>query len=68
MRARTIGQIASLIAGQMGGKTATPAPAAATAPVEVSGAGDVDLEALSDEDVDRLLGADASAAEVPDPK
>jgi hypothetical protein len=29
---------------------------------------DVDLEALSDEDIDRLLGADASSGEVPDPK
>ena len=28
----------------------------------------VDLEALSDEDIDRLLDADATAAQVPDPK
>ena len=68
MRARTIGQIASLIAGHMGGKTATPAPAAAAAPVEAAVTEDVDLEALSDEDIDRLLGADATADEVPDPK
>jgi len=67
MRARTIGQIASLIAGHMGGKTSTPAPAAAPAPVEASVTEDVDLEALSDEDIDRLLGADAAADEVPDP-
>ena len=68
MRARTIGQIASLIAGHMGGKTATPAPAAAAAPVEAAVTEDVDLETLSDEDIDRLLGADAPADEVPDPK
>jgi len=68
MRARTIGQIASLIAGHMGGKTATPAPAAAAAPVEAAVTEDVDLEALSDEDIDRLLGAEATAAEVSDPK
>jgi hypothetical protein len=68
MRARTIGQIASLIAGYMGGKTGTPAPAAAAAPVEASVTEDVDLEALSDEDIDRLLGADAARGEVPDPK
>jgi acyl carrier protein len=68
MRARTIGQIASLIAGHMGGQTATPAPAAPAAPVEGSVTEDVDLEALSDEDIDRLLGADATVAEVPDPK
>jgi len=68
MRARTIGQIASLIAGYMDGKTATPAPATAAAPVEASVTEDVDLEALSDEDIDRLLGADATTDEVSDPK
>jgi NADPH:quinone reductase-like Zn-dependent oxidoreductase/SAM-dependent methyltransferase/acyl carrier protein len=68
MRARTIGQIASLIAGHMGGKTATPAAAAAAAPVEAAVAEAVDLEALSDEDIDRLLGADATADEIPDPQ
>jgi len=69
MRARTIGQIASLIAGHMGAKTAAPAPTtAAAAPVEASVTEDVDLEALSDEDIDRLLGTDAVAGEVPDPK
>jgi len=61
MRARTIGQIASLIAGHMGGKTATPPPAAAAAQVEAAVTEDVDLEALSDEDIDRLLGADPSS-------
>jgi acyl carrier protein len=68
MRARTIGQIASLIAGYMSGKTATPAPAAAAAPVEASVTEHVDLDALSDEDIDRLLGADATAGEVSDQK
>ena len=68
MRARTISQIASLIAGYMGGKTATPAPSPAVAPVEASVTEDVDLEALSDEDIDRLLGADATVEELPDPK
>jgi acyl transferase domain-containing protein/acyl carrier protein len=68
MRARTIGQIAALITGYMGGKTATPAPAPTPAPVEAPVTEHVDLEALSDEDIDRLLGADATAAEVPDPK
>ena len=52
----------------MGARTATPAPAAAAAPVETSATEDVDLEALSDEVIDRLLGADATADEVPDPK
>jgi hypothetical protein len=66
MRARTIAQIASLIAGHMNGKAATSAPPPPAAPVEDAVIEDVDLEALSDEDIDRLL--DATAAEVPDPK
>ena len=68
MRARTIRQIASLIAGHMGARTSTPAPAADATPVEASVTEDVDLEALSDDDIDRLLGADTTAGEVPDPK
>jgi acyl transferase domain-containing protein/SAM-dependent methyltransferase/acyl carrier protein len=58
MRARTIGQIAGLIAGHMGGTTsgATATPAAAVpspepAPSEI----EVDLDALSGEEIDRLL-------------
>jgi len=62
MRARTIGQIATLIAGHMGGKA--PATAATIpAPAEVAATAEVDLEALSDEDIDRLLGAEATADE-----
>jgi len=66
MRARTIGQIAILIAGHMGGNTAAPAPAAA--PAEVAATGEVDLEALSDEDIDRLLGAEATSDKDPAPQ
>jgi acyl carrier protein len=58
MRARTIGQIATLIAGHMGGATtaapATPGPA--PAPAAATTSDEIDLEALSDEDIDRLLG------------
>ena len=65
MRARTIGQIASLIADQMGGVTivAESAPAAPTATAEASS--EVDLEALSDQDIERLLGdeSDSDATE-----
>jgi hypothetical protein len=69
MRARTIGQIATLIHGHMGGNTNAPAPAAAaTAPVEEEIAGEVDLEALSDEDLDRLLGDDTVSDQDPDPQ
>ena len=67
MRARTIGQVASLIAGHMDGQAATPAPV--TAPVkEASMTEDVDLEALSNEDVDRLLGETTVKEEVLTPK
>ena len=56
MRARTIGQIASLITEHLGGAPANataakPAANAAPTPTEV------DLDALSDDDIDRLLGA-----------
>ena len=68
MRARTIGQIATLIAAHMGGKTATAAPAPAAAPAEVAVTGEVDLDALSDEDIDRMIGAEATADEDPDPQ
>jgi acyl transferase domain-containing protein/NADPH:quinone reductase-like Zn-dependent oxidoreductase/SAM-dependent methyltransferase/acyl carrier protein len=67
MRARTIGQIASLIASHMGGKTTVAAPAAA-APVEAAVTDDVDLEALSDEEIEALLGAETAADADPDPE
>ena len=66
MRARTIGQIATLISGHMGGGTSTAAApagdskAAKVAPVSTE---DVDLDALSDADLDRLLGDDSADAE-----
>ena len=61
MRARTIGQIATVIAGHMGGTTsAVPAPAPAAVP---AASAEVDLDALSDEDIDGLLG-DATADDV----
>ena len=59
MRARTIGQIASLIAGHVGG-TAPPTAAPAVAPITVADAApsavEVDLDALSNEQIDQLLG------------
>ena len=61
MRARTIGQIASLIAGHMGGKTA---PSTAAKPVEAAPAGEVDVDALSDEDIDQLLGGETVSDEL----
>ena len=65
MRARTIGQIASLIAGHVGGATpsATP-PAAPQIPAAVpdSTTVEVDLDALSNEQIDRLLGDNTNPA------
>ncbi len=57
MRARTIGQIASLIAGHMGG-AAVAAPAVSPVPSAepLESKPEVDLDALSSEQIDRLLG------------
>jgi hypothetical protein len=62
MRARTIAQIAALIAGHMGGPTTAPA-APAPAPAEGAPAAEVDLDALSDEEIDRLLADSADSDE-----
>jgi NADPH:quinone reductase-like Zn-dependent oxidoreductase/SAM-dependent methyltransferase/acyl carrier protein len=61
MRARTIGQIASLIAGHLGGTAAVAAPAPEGVPAEAPSA--VDLDAISDEDIERLLGSRTNAQE-----
>ena len=55
MRARTIGQIASLIAGQIGGAT-TVAESAPQWRRKAEAISAVDLEAISDEEIERLLG------------
>jgi NAD(P)-dependent dehydrogenase (short-subunit alcohol dehydrogenase family)/acyl carrier protein len=56
MRARTVRQIAALIAGHLGGAApAAPAPAV-VALTESTAATEVDLDALSDEEIDRLIG------------
>jgi hypothetical protein len=57
MRARTIGQIASLIAEHMGGP---PAAAPSTpAPVETALADEVDLDSLSEADIADLVAESA---------
>ena len=58
MRARTIGQIVTLIAEHLGAKTAAGHLRPDATPAEPAAADEVDLEALSDEEVDRLLGDD----------
>ncbi|MGH8092923.1 MAG: SDR family NAD(P)-dependent oxidoreductase [Chthoniobacterales bacterium] len=66
MRARTIGQIASLIAGNIGvAAPATTAPVASPLPPAepLESQPEVDLEALSSEQIDRLLGDENPALE-----
>jgi len=55
MKARTIGQIATLISEHMGGSTK-----AIVVKAEPAAAEDVDIDALSDDDLDQLLGADTA--------
>jgi acyl carrier protein len=61
MRARTIGQIAALIADHLGGGVAK----AESAPVAVQpeAASAVDLDAISDEEIERLLGRESDSEE-----
>jgi acyl carrier protein len=70
IRARTIGQIVALIAEHMGAKRAGGALVAtasrATMP-EPASADEVNLEALSDEEIEGLLGDDAGADGPADP-
>ncbi len=61
MRARTIGQIASLIAGQLGG--AATVAEFAPVPVQAEAASAVDLDAISDEEIERLLGRESESEE-----
>ncbi|MEI7864136.1 MAG: SDR family NAD(P)-dependent oxidoreductase [Chthoniobacterales bacterium] len=63
MRARTIGQIASMLSGHLGAPaTANPSARASAAPAEENiSVAEVDLDALSGEDINRLLGALSSA-------
>ena len=61
LRARTIGHIIKLIGEHMGAKTAAPVPPVST--TRPAAAEEVDLDALSDDDIDRLLGDDVSTDE-----
>jgi acyl carrier protein len=59
MRARTIGQIATLIGGHVGGAPSTKSPAEPPALAKPAiAAAEVDLDAISSEEIDRLLGDD----------
>ncbi len=61
MRARTIGQIASLIAGHLGGAASVVESAPVAVPAETASA--VDLDAISDEEIERLLGGESDSKE-----
>ncbi len=71
IRARTIGQIVSLIAEHMGAKSAGGTLAATAAGISVpesASADEVNLEALSDEEIAQLLGDEAVSDGPPDPR
>ena len=63
LRARTIGHIAKLIAEHLGAKTAGGPPVPAIPAARPATTDEVNLEALSDDDIDRLLGDDAAEGE-----
>jgi acyl transferase domain-containing protein/acyl carrier protein len=56
MRARTIGEIATLIAEHMSGTAAVESPTTPVLPAKPEATDEVDLKALSDDAIDRLLG------------
>jgi acyl carrier protein len=62
MRARTVSQIAALIAGHMGG-ISVQAPASNPPPAVPSPAEEVDVDALSNEEIDKLLEGQAGRQE-----
>jgi acyl carrier protein len=59
MRARTIGQIASLISEHLGGASEPTAKVAA--PVEPTPSAEVDVDSLSDDEIDQLLSGVADS-------
>jgi NAD(P)-dependent dehydrogenase (short-subunit alcohol dehydrogenase family)/acyl carrier protein len=60
LRARTVGQIVALIAEHMGAKRVGVAVTKPASLPESTSADEVNLEALSDEEIERLLGDDAA--------
>ena len=71
IRARTIGQIVALIAEHMGAKSVGGAVATTAASIttpEEASTDEVNLEALSDEEIEGLLGYDTASDGTSDPK
>ena len=66
MRARTIGQIVTLIADHMGAKTRESLPTPSAVAPEPANAEEVDVDALSDQDIDRLLEGQSSPDDGPE--
>jgi NADPH:quinone reductase-like Zn-dependent oxidoreductase/acyl carrier protein/nucleoside-diphosphate-sugar epimerase len=62
MRARTISQIAALIAGHLGGSVVSTAPAEPAPAPAPAAPTEVDVDALSDEEIDQLIGDAGPAA------
>jgi acyl carrier protein len=62
MRARTVSQIAALIADHMGGVSAA-VPSPESPPAETARAEEVDVDALSNDEIDKLLEAQAGTHE-----
>jgi acyl carrier protein len=63
MRARTVSQIAALIAGHMGGVSAQAPPPESPPLSETAPTEEVDVDALSNEEIDKLLEGQAGAHE-----
>jgi NAD(P)-dependent dehydrogenase (short-subunit alcohol dehydrogenase family)/acyl carrier protein len=63
MRARTIGQVATLIAEHLSSKSAGDSLRSAAGHVEPGATDEADLEALTDEEIDRLLGDNSGSTE-----
>jgi acyl transferase domain-containing protein/NADPH:quinone reductase-like Zn-dependent oxidoreductase/SAM-dependent methyltransferase/acyl carrier protein/short-subunit dehydrogenase len=68
LRARTVGQIVALIAEHIGAKRAGGAVTTRASLPEATSADDVNLEALSDEEIEGLLGNDAATEGPANPK
>jgi hypothetical protein len=61
LRARTIGHIAKLIAEHLGAKTAGGPPVPVMVPARPATTDEVNIDALTEDDIDRLLGDGADA-------
>jgi acyl carrier protein len=63
MRARTIGQIAALITGHLGGAASPTAAESTPAMASTESVSSVDLDAISDDEIERLLGSETDSGE-----